>query len=229
MSKAEKADTTSRRGFLRLGSMLSGGAATGLLVPWAGGKVFALAEPAKAANLAVTTSSFAMSSAAQIFRHEVLGLEEVMRAYTLGKLKPESGYTEDGHGPGYMRYLAKQRNGVRNAAYPVWERGADTWSDLADLAEIAYFAAPKELTWDYSTLARPPMSGKYTGNLVRHTTSTRSHREATTVADRDWYYAANAALIEGVLKLTGRTPYDPSLAHDRWRIEYAPNAMSYPT
>lgn len=216
MSKANEADST-RRGFLRLGSMLSGGAAAGLLVPWAGGKVLTLAEPAKAADLAVKAGAFPTSPLFQTFQSEAHELEERMRGYALGTLQYEPN--------GFARLVAEQRYKMQDTARPVWERGVETWSDLADIAEIAFLAAPKELTWDNREAYSEGAS--YTGTIVRHSTPEDRHVQATYDLDKRWYWAANAALIEGVLKLTGRTAYCPSIAHDEWRSVHAPNASRY--
>jgi hypothetical protein len=72
---------------LRLGGLLGGGTAAGLFVPWEGGKVLSLAEPAEAADLAVRATSFPMSASFEAFLNEAHTLEEVRRDYTLGKLQ----------------------------------------------------------------------------------------------------------------------------------------------
>lgn len=200
-------ETLSRRGILRLGSLLGAGASAGLLLPWGGGKVVALTSAEAAADIPAVLKPFPTSKAFDGFMNKAHALEHIKR-------HPELDDAQHRHTDRSLHYRTAVEMG--DAAIRVAARPAQTWGDIVELAQIAYVAAPKEEIWDQHLFNSPHF---YTGRLWNHASPSRPELQIQSkqrwLRQHDWYTFANAALIEGVLHLAGRQGYDPSIAAER--------------
>jgi hypothetical protein len=184
---------TSRRSFLRLSGYLTGG----LVLPLAGNKVLALANPAQAETVAVSPIAMPVCD-------ELVKFRSLARGYAA--LRRETWETYRNGLPGdkptqefiVRTVIAPERERVNTQAAAVIARPVTTLADVAALAEVAWLAAPKDDC---------PV-GPRTSRLKR------GHWKPNEPGSRDFihsdhmYYAATAALIEAVLTLAGGQRFD---------------------
>jgi len=181
----EKDAVPSRRSFLRLSGYLTGG----LVLPLAGSKTLALANPAQAETVAV--SPVAMPVCDELFKFRSLA-----RSYAV--LRRETWETYRNGLPGekptqefiVRTIIAPERERLNAHAAAVIARPVTALADLAALAEVAWLAAPK----DDCPVGSP------SGQLKRGHWKP-GHGSRDFIHTDDMYYAATAALIEAVLTL----------------------------
>lgn len=180
----------SRRSILRGGLRTALGAG-GLMLPFAGSKALTFAEPAAAAELAVIQTSFPVSAdlvryRAMLREHEEWRLEAtIARAFSH---EPPAVLAEE---------VGQRRSLYEGQAGAIMARPVQSWGDVAELAEIAWEAAPKHRVWSGPD---PDETRLATGhwNYGRYV--------------EDFSMIANAALIEAVLSMSGGERYDPTAA-----------------
>jgi len=219
----------SRRGILRLGSI-----AGGLLLPFAGGQALSLVDRKSAADLAVKRQAFSMSPQMAQF----WGAAEELACsgkpfYTGDDLRGGALSTYDTD----MLVRKALRQKMEDAAAALWAQPCVSWRDVAERAEIAWTAAPKEQTWSpvEAGLYEPQ---RFTGRLLH------GQRDPRTPSHTNEFWAwgefpvnASAALIEGVLSMTHGRRFSPCIEGDRrataangyeWRPLEDPTASSLP-
>lgn len=192
-------ENLSRRSLLRLGGLVSGG----LILPWSGSKVLALAEPATAADLAVTSTEFPVSN-------EMIAYRAMMREHASWRLaatiSARRADTLNRPGDTLPEEVRRRTKLHERYAAEIFQRPVRSWSDVAALAEIAWAAAPKAGPYNvekFEPLYNPP-------RLARTYVDTdMGYRGGDGTFVRDFSLSANAALIEGVLAMTGGERFDP--------------------
>lgn len=189
-------ENLSRRSMLRIGGLMSGG----LLLPWAGGKALALADPAAAADVALVTADFPASP-------DLIQYRQLMREHAAWRLNqaitkwyPRNRVETDQQLADAVREHGLRHKGV---AAQIWSQPARTWGDVVARAEIAWSAAPKVRYYDGRPSDPEP-------ELQTMADQPRAHVYLTTFS-----LAANAALIESVLTMAGGERYDPFHDFDR--------------
>jgi hypothetical protein len=179
---------TDRRSFLRGGLRTTLG--LGLVLPWQGGGALALPDIGSA--LSAEAVSLPVSA-------ECLDLRQIKRELASTHLAQTTlSYDERNR---RWTHLWGRHHAVAQVLY---DRPVRNWSQVSELAEVAWFHAQKEEeelgdpSWRYYS---------YTGRLARTTGDScwRSWSSSSSAT------ASYAALIEGVLTLTGGERYDPRL------------------
>lgn len=203
-------ENLSRRSILRLG-----GLATGLLLPFAGGQALSVVDKKSAADLVVKRTPFSMSPQMARFWTAT----EELAYFGKGFLTGDDDYESD-----YRTSQALHKK-METAAATVWARPCVSWGDVAERAEIAWTAAPKEETWTLRELNHHYEPQRFTGRLLQGEPDPRMPDYANR------YYAwgrfhidASAALIEGVLSMSAGRRFAPCIEHDRraseWNRDY---------
>lgn len=199
-----------RRRFLSLGSMMTGG----LLLPWAGGKALALANPGDAGNVPVVSADFPVSRELKAYRdaREALisnpfplvlsqSALEALDDQTANTITLAVRHADKGH----AEYRALYRAMVA-AAIAVWETPVLNWGDVAARAEIAWEAAPK-IEDPYGTNDMP-IKGDGIDWPLGGGANYSNYPSALSVR-------ASAELVEAVMTLTGGEKVD--VRAERWR------------
>src|SRR5262245_42635921 len=128
----------SRRTFLRFGSALA--AAGGLLLPFSGGGAIALPDIGEAANLRVSQGPLPVSA-------DLLECRRLLEECAAPDLFVRPSLSDRENERRKQRYRTL-RGDYNLSAYRILSRQVRTWSDCAEVAEIAWERAPKELTVD---------------------------------------------------------------------------------
>lgn len=212
----------SRRSLLRMGGIMSGG----LILPWAGSKALALAEPAAAADLAVVETVFPVSTELRSLRsmireHADWRLEATIaqhhkdeRDLALFAARARAGLEQETcfrTGLPLHDEVGRRVDAYEAHAAQILERPVRSWGDVAEIAEIAWSVAPKVGDrWDGG-----PEAPVGTVPALLRKNATRHPRYQSDIS-----LAANAALIEGVLTMAGGERYDPLYDFDRRWSEY---------
>jgi hypothetical protein len=170
---------TDRRGFLRGGLKAALIGAGGVLLPMQGRSPFSFPNIAALPDIPVIAKGFAPSAETVDLRR----IHEALREHITQDLQTKLGYDES-----QKRYAALIRR-YGAVAQQLAAKKILSWEHVAELAEVAWFWAPKaEAGEDFSY---------YTGDLALHPKSgfhAKYHNE--------YELAANAALIEAVLTLS---------------------------
>lgn len=186
----------SRRSILRGGLRTALGVG-GIMLPFAGTKALTFAEPAAAADLAVIETSFPLSRDLIRYRAMLREHEEWRLDATIARCfshEPPSLLAEE---------VGLRRRVYEDQAKTIMARPVHSWGDVAELAEIAWQAAPKR-----QELIGPDSD---------RTCLARGFWNRCEFIE-DFGMVANAALIEAVLTMSGGQRYDPTAAfNDRWR------------
>jgi prolyl oligopeptidase PreP (S9A serine peptidase family) len=156
-----------------------------------GRRLFSFPNVAALPDIPVIAKGFAPSA-------ECLELRQIKRELTASHLAQEQlGYEESNR---RWAALWHRHDAVAQVLY---DRPVRTWSQVSEFAEIAWLHAQKEEeemgdpSWRYSV---------NTGRLARKTESNSNWRGWSSCSSAT---ASYAALIEGVLTLTGGERYDP--------------------
>lgn len=186
-------ENISRRSLLRLSGYLTGG----LVLPFAGTKALALINPADAEAIAVRPTTMPVSN-------DLLQFRSLTREY----IRIRHDTWEDWH-TGARSWESQQAAvdesitpAVRHyeaAAMAIVARPVTSWADIGELAEIAWAVAPKDMC---------PVRER-SGELQRGYWRRRDPSNPY-VWDHhdDLRLSAQAALIEGVLAMTGGHRFD---------------------
>jgi hypothetical protein len=213
-------DKMCRRSVLRFGGLMSGG----LILPWAGSKALALAEPTTVADLAVVETPFPASAEILRFRSMITEMSAWRLEATIAQERKDEVdlalFAERRrHGTEPKTFFRtgqplfselKQRCDAWEAqAHKVLSRPVQSWGDVAEIAEIAWTVAPK--VGDRMDDKGEPAPPGATPALRRYAGSVRDPRNYID----EFAIAANAALIDGVLTMAGGQRFDPYYDFDR--------------
>lgn len=188
----ETLGTQSRRSFLRLSSYLTGG----LVLPLAGTKALAISNPAQAESVAVRPVAMPVSRELSLFRAAARGYNALRRKiYTewgshLARFGCEAAIVD--------KLIKPEGDVVAAKALAVIARPVETWADVGALAEIAWLYAPRDDC---------PV-GPHSRELKRGHWRRRPDDAWGFDHEEDPRLSANAALIEGVLKMTNGQRFD---------------------
>lgn len=221
-------DKMCRRSVLRFGGLMSGG----LILPWAGSKALALAEPTTVADLAVVETPFPASAEIQCFRSMITEMSAWRLEATIAQerkdevdlalfaerrrlgTEPKTFFRT---GQPLFSELKQRRAAWKAQAHKVLSRPVQSWGDVAEIAEIAWTVAPKvgdrlDAKGEPAPLGTTPALRRYAGRT----------RELPTNYDYidDFAIAANAALIDGVLTMAAGKRFDPYYDFDQRWSEY---------